>query len=66
MGGVARTFGGVGGLVVRPKPCQILVFDPGHPFLVLVVVGVLHPFSVGLLLLLLVGQAFVDGLLLLF
>ncbi len=53
-------------LIISPKPSQVFILDPRHPVLVLVVVGVLDPFGVGLLLLLVVGQAFVDGLFLVF
>lgn len=49
-------------LIISPKPGEILVLDPRHPVLILIVVSVLDPFGVGLLLLLVVGQAFVDGL----
>ena len=59
-----HTFGSIRGLVVRTKPSQVLVLNPGHPVLVLVVISVFDPFGVCLLALLVVGQAFVDGFLL--
>lgn len=61
---VRLTLGSVAGLVVVGEPLEILVLDPRHPVLVLVVVALLHPLEVALALLLLLGEG-VEGLLLL-
>lgn len=58
------TLGSVAGLVVIGEPLEVLVLDPRHPVLVLVVVALLHPLEVALALLLLLGEG-VEGLLLL-
>lgn len=58
------TFGSVAGLVVVGEPLEVLVLDPGHPVLVLVVVALLDPLHVALALLLFLRQR-VEGLLLL-
>lgn len=52
-------------IISLPKPLEILVLDPGHPSLVLVVVVLLHPLAVCLLFLLFGGEVviFVFGLL---
>lgn len=61
------TFGCIRSLVITlAEPLQILVFDPGHPPFVLLLVGFLDPFSVGFFLSLLGGQVVVEVLLLFF
>lgn len=55
-----RTFRDVGSLVISfTEPSQVLVFNPGHPTLVLVVVVFLQPFCVRLLRLLFCREAVV-------
>jgi hypothetical protein len=54
------TLSSIARLVVLSEPSKILVLDPRHPSLVLVIVAALYPLGVGLLLLLLVGQAVVQ------
>jgi hypothetical protein len=61
---IRLTLGSVAGLVVVGEPLEVLVLDPRHPVLVLVVVALLHPLEVALALLLLLGEG-VEGLLLL-
>ena len=61
---VRLTLGGVASLVVVGEPLEVLVLDPRHPVLVLVVVALLHPLEVALALLLLLGEG-VESLLLL-
>lgn len=61
---VRLTLGSIAGLVVVGEPLEVLVLDPRHPVLVLVVVALLHPLEVALALLLLLGER-VEGLLLL-
>lgn len=64
-GGLA--FRDIRGLVVPlAEPLEVLVFQPGHPLLVLVVVDLLHPLGVGLLLALFLRQVVVDMALLFF
>lgn len=38
-----RTFGCVAGLVVLGEPAEVQVLQPGHPLLVLLIVGLLGP-----------------------
>lgn len=61
---VVRTLGSIAGLVIVGEPLEVLVLDPRHPVLILVVVALFDPFHVGLALLLLLGEG-VEGLLLL-
>ena len=64
--GHGSTFRSIRSLIISlPKPLEILVLDPGHPSLVLVVVVLLHPLAVCLLFLLIGGEVviFVFGLL---
>ena len=61
---IRLTLGGIAGLVVVGEPLEVLVLDPRHPVLVLVVVALLHPLEVAFALLLFRGQR-VEGLLLL-
>lgn len=58
------TLGSIASLVVVGEPLEVLVLDPGHPVLILVVVALLDPLEVALALLLVFGQR-VEGLLLL-
>lgn len=58
------TLGSVAGLVVLCEPLEVLVLDPRHPVLVLVLVALLEPLDVALALLL-VGRQRVVRLLLL-
>ena len=62
--GIRLTFGSVAGLVIVGEPLEVLVLDPRHPVLALVVIALLHPLEVALALLLLLGEG-VEGLLLL-
>lgn len=62
--GIRLTLGSVAGLVVVGEPLEVLVLDPRHPVLVLVVVALLHPLEVALALLLLLRER-IEGLLLL-
>ena len=61
---LSRVLGGVASLVVLGEPPQVLILDPGHPVLVLVVVALLNPLEIALALLLVLGQR-IEGLLLL-
>ncbi len=60
------TFGSIRSFVVSAEPLQILVFYPRHPLVVLVAVAGHDPFGVGLLALLIVGEAVVHLALLVF
>lgn len=52
-GGWKHTLCGIRSLVITfAKPLQVLVFHPGHPFLILIIVCLLGPLGVGLSLLL--------------
>jgi hypothetical protein len=62
--GCDRTLSSVASLVVAGEPLEVLVLDPGHPVLVLVVVALFHPLRVALALLLVLREG-VKGLLLL-
>jgi hypothetical protein len=62
-----RTFGSVGGFVISSaEPFEVLVFDPGHPSLVLVIIVFFQPLGVCLLFFLLFGEFIVFLLRLLF
>lgn len=56
-----HTFRSIARLVVLGEPFQVLVFDPRHPVLVLVVVTLFDPFVVSLAFLLLFGQGVEAG-----
>jgi len=59
-GFVECVFGSVRSLIVAfAEPFEVLVFDPGHPALVLVVVVLFQPLGIGLLFLLLGGEVVV-------
>jgi hypothetical protein len=61
---VMHAFCSVGSFVVLGEPLQVLVFDPGHPVSVLVLVALLNPFGIGKAFLLLGGHIVKGGLLL--
>lgn len=56
------TFGSIGSFVVTlSKPSEVLVLNPWHPLLVLIVIGFSRPLVVGLLLLGVVARKLVCG-----
>jgi hypothetical protein len=62
--GWEHTLGSIASLVVVGEPLEVLVLNPRHPVLVLVVVTILHPLCVALALLLVLREG-VESLLLL-
>lgn len=56
-----HTFRSIARLVIFGEPFQILVFDPGHPVFVLVVVAFFDPFVVGFTFLLVFGEGVEAG-----
>jgi hypothetical protein len=62
--GWEHTLSSIASLVVVGEPLEVLVLNPRHPVLVLVVVAIFHPLCVALALLLVLREG-VEGLLLL-
>ena len=61
MGGSCLTLRHVGGLVIAfSEPLEVLVLEPGHPPLVLLIVGFFDPFGERLFVALLSGEAVVQ------
>lgn len=61
MNGKVHTFRSIARLVVLREPLQVLILDPRHPVLVLVVVTLFDPLIVSLAFLLLFGQGVEAG-----